>query len=199
MGTEGTIDIKFYTLKNICVVEFISDAGSYHLTKADINDKMYDQFIQVMIECLSKDKEEIKLGEDLTNEEAVKVWDRLIELEYESVTQLDNCANGTDERVKAVDNNLVAYKIRHKFTGLYSKGGEDDSKIWTKKGKTWSQLSHIKSHLSNLLYDTEWDDIQNSAVRVKKTDVYKDAEIVLMKEVKTFDMSELDRKRDEDD
>ena len=44
------------------------------------------------------------------------------------------------------------YKIRN-ASGLYSKGGM--SPIWTKKGKTWSGLQYIKSHLT-LYLDPSW-------------------------------------------
>ena len=41
---------------------------------------------------------------------------------------------------------MKLYKIRHKETGLYSKGGSYPS--WSKKGKTWSTLGHLKRHIA---------------------------------------------------
>ncbi|MEK3917198.1 hypothetical protein [Paenibacillus sp. FSL H7-0331] len=40
------------------------------------------------------------------------------------------------------------YKIRNKETGLFSKGGTDN--IWTKEGKSWSNIGHLKHHLNQL-------------------------------------------------
>jgi hypothetical protein len=37
------------------------------------------------------------------------------------------------------------YKILDKETGLYSKGGTFPN--WSKHGKTWNHLGHIKNHL----------------------------------------------------
>lgn len=39
----------------------------------------------------------------------------------------------------------MIYKIRNK-EGLYSTGGT--SPRWTKKGKSWSQLNHVRSHIT---------------------------------------------------
>ncbi len=43
------------------------------------------------------------------------------------------------------------YKIRNKLTGLYSNGGAYPR--WTKRGKTWNALHHVRAHLrSNSAY-----------------------------------------------
>lgn len=44
---------------------------------------------------------------------------------------------------------MKVYKIRHKITGLYSRGGS--SPFWNKKGKTWSTLGHLKRHIANVV------------------------------------------------
>lgn len=54
----------------------------------------------------------------------------------------------------------VIYKVRKKGTDLYSSGGS--SPRWTRKGKSWSNLGHVKTHLAQF----------NARV------VYRDAEIV---------------------
>jgi hypothetical protein len=41
------------------------------------------------------------------------------------------------------------YKIRNKETGLFSKGGSCGYNIWTKDGKSWSNIGHLKSHLNH--------------------------------------------------
>lgn len=50
---------------------------------------------------------------------------------------------------------MKAYKIRDKETGLFSRGGSSTYNIWSKVGKTWSNLGHIKNHLNHsfLLHD----------------------------------------------
>lgn len=41
--------------------------------------------------------------------------------------------------------NQKLYKIRDPATGLYSMGGVDPR--WTKKGKVWTNIGHLKNHL----------------------------------------------------
>jgi len=41
------------------------------------------------------------------------------------------------------------YKIRDKVTGLFSAGGSEPR--WTKKGRAWSSMVHLKSHIANLI------------------------------------------------
>lgn len=49
---------------------------------------------------------------------------------------------------------IKAYKIQDKVTGLFSTGGM--SPKWTKRGKTWSQLNHIKTHLKQFISDSSY-------------------------------------------
>lgn len=44
--------------------------------------------------------------------------------------------------------NSRMWKIRHKVTGLYSTGGTCPG--WTKKGKVWRMLGHLKNHLAQV-------------------------------------------------
>lgn len=41
---------------------------------------------------------------------------------------------------------MTFYKIRNKNTGLFSKGGQNPR--FTKNGKTWNNLGHVKTHLN---------------------------------------------------
>jgi hypothetical protein len=43
---------------------------------------------------------------------------------------------------------MFIYKIRNKRTGLFSSGGSYPR--WTKKGKVWRQLSHVRQHLDHV-------------------------------------------------
>lgn len=45
------------------------------------------------------------------------------------------------------------YKIRHKKTGLFSKGGvyvnaEGNNIFWNKNGKTWDNIGTLRSHIT---------------------------------------------------
>ena len=40
------------------------------------------------------------------------------------------------------------YKIRNKETGQFSRGGTWALGIWSKDGKSWSNIGHLKNHLS---------------------------------------------------
>jgi hypothetical protein len=44
---------------------------------------------------------------------------------------------------------MKIFKIRNKVTGLYSTGG--CSPRWTKKGKIWTTIGHLKSHIRQLV------------------------------------------------
>lgn len=43
------------------------------------------------------------------------------------------------------------YKIRNKETGLFSKGGTATWSLWTRGGKTWSNIGHVKNHIRHFL------------------------------------------------
>lgn len=44
------------------------------------------------------------------------------------------------------------WKIRNKETGQFSKGGSNDERwIWTKNGKTWSNIGHVKNHIRTFM------------------------------------------------
>lgn len=43
---------------------------------------------------------------------------------------------------------IKAWKIRNIETGEFSSGGTSAWRIWTKGGKTWTNIGHIKSHLT---------------------------------------------------
>lgn len=52
----------------------------------------------------------------------------------------------------------IYYKIRHRVTGLYSKGSSysnatGDNFYWTKSGKTWDTLGKLRAHITMHLRD----------------------------------------------
>lgn len=50
---------------------------------------------------------------------------------------------------------VTLYKIRHKVTGLYRMAGGGLPGRWSKTGKAWPSLGHVKLHLNLLRYDTK--------------------------------------------
>ena len=68
------------------------------------------------------------------------------------------------------------FKIRHKKTGLYSKGGayvnaEGNNSFWNKAGKTWDTLGKLRAHITshmNKYYGatdmTDWEVIEFKCV-----------------------------------
>lgn len=80
------------------------------------------------------------------------------------------------------------YKIRHKKTGRYSKGGtyvnaEGNNSYWSEKGgKTWDTLgklrSHITSHIDRYYGATDMSDWEVVVYRCVPTDVKPIHEIV---------------------
>lgn len=65
--------------------------------------------------------------------------------------------------------NTKLWKIRNKETGEFSKGGHNrEPYIWTKGGKTWSNIGHIKNHLRVFMHGDE----------LRKDYPYHNAEIV---------------------
>ncbi len=50
---------------------------------------------------------------------------------------------------------MKVYKIMDKDTGLYSTGGIDPK--WTKQGKTWNGMNHVKNHLRQFCEES-WPD-----------------------------------------
>lgn len=60
---------------------------------------------------------------------------------------------------------MKVYKIRDAETGLFSTGGT--STQWTKSGKTWSNIGHVKSHIRQY-------------ANVSGVMVYKNAEVVTL-------------------
>ncbi len=44
---------------------------------------------------------------------------------------------------------MVVYKIRHKSSGLFSKGGKMAPASWSAKGKNWNEIHHVHGHIRN--------------------------------------------------
>ena len=87
---------------------------------------------------------------------------------------------------------MKIYKIRNKETGLFSKGGSNTLNIWSKTGKSWSNIGHLKNHL-NLHCKYCWSEDPK-----KRSDYpYENAEIIELEfnfeECFKYDVEELSR------
>jgi hypothetical protein len=71
------------------------------------------------------------------------------------------------------------YKIRNKKTGLFSKGGSDGRDIWTKEGKSWSSLGHLKNHIALFIHgnkkagDYPYEDAEIIEIEVNYNNCFK--------------------------
>jgi hypothetical protein len=68
------------------------------------------------------------------------------------------------------------YKIRHKKTGMYSKGGMDANSFgrggaWNKSGKVWDTIGKLRSHLTSHLRVTDMSEWEVVVIETKITDV----------------------------
>jgi hypothetical protein len=79
---------------------------------------------------------------------------------------------------------MKIYKIRHKVTGLFSKGGI--SPFWSKKGKTWNTFGHLKRHLRAVF------EYRHNTQNVKDLENWEIIEIEVTENSKTFDQTPYD-------
>lgn len=84
------------------------------------------------------------------------------------------------------------YKIRDKSTGLFSKGGTSTYSIWSKDGKSWSNIGHVKNHLNQFIrsgsvsHDYPYDNAEIVEVEVNYDECFKtDVESLMTKIVKS--------------
>jgi hypothetical protein len=76
---------------------------------------------------------------------ATKIYTDLIKELNEAISILEK-QNGGSTKTKL-------FKIRNKETGEFSKGGHNSERfIWTKGGKTWTNIGHVKNHLRAFMY-----------------------------------------------
>lgn len=73
---------------------------------------------------------------------------------------------------------MKIYKIRRKSDGLFSTGGVSPS--WSKTGKTWNQIGHLKNHLNQFKDRYDYDFETKKHIRVDKIPkYYSDCEIIV--------------------
>ena len=54
------------------------------------------------------------------------------------------------------------FKIRNKETGLFSRGGTKPANIWSKEGKSWTNIGHLKNHLNQ--FTQGWHPYHNAEI-----------------------------------
>lgn len=92
------------------------------------------------------------------------------------------------------------YKIRNKETGKFSKGGSSSYNIWTKEGKSWSSLGHLKNHLhlfidykGDISKDYPYQNAEVIEVEIKYEQCFR-TDVNLITEQLSNDLAELDEK-----
>lgn len=80
----------------------------------------------------------------------------------------------------------IVYKIRNKDTGLYSNGLKGGKVNWSKKGRTWSEIGHVKSSISQAEnFKRRWDGgvhpYSNSELLVYKIEQISNVDVLDMK------------------
>lgn len=72
------------------------------------------------------------------------------------------------------------YKIRHKKTGLFSRGGSYGHGVWSKTGKSWGNIGHVKNHLNQYIskgvktHDYPYDDAEIIEIELDYDKCYKE-------------------------
>lgn len=191
--SEHKIKVDYHKLNNLILLIFSDSKNSFVLgknsTTSDLN--FFNSYFFL------KDIESAG-SLQFTRREVRKIWDTLINKNFEQITQLEDILNGTTNCSEKSDRGLFCFKIRDKKTRKYSKGGSSPNSIWTNQGKTWNQINHIKTHLNTLLYDTEYDYAAKAFKKIPKNlNPYKDAELVVLKEVKSLDIMNIEQVKDE--
>jgi hypothetical protein len=79
----------------------------------------------------------------------------------------------------------IVYKIRHKETGLFHKGGMirgdfNRRSNWSPTGKKWSKLGHVKLHINQSLkeYEKHEDEFEIVEYTFVEGDTYTPSEIL---------------------
>lgn len=70
---------------------------------------------------------------------------------------------------------IKVFKIRDIETGLFSTGGT--SPRWTKRGKSWSQINHVKNHLRQFCWSPK-DEAGHTNYKVVKNYIPKNWEVI---------------------
>lgn len=90
------------------------------------------------------------------------------------------------------------YKIRDKKTGLFSRGGSYGHGVWSKTGKSWGNIGHIKNHLNQYIdrgakaRDYPYEDAEIIEIELDYDKCYKE-------EVETLFNKQIENKKEAED
>jgi hypothetical protein len=168
------IGIDYSKLGNLLLVTFDVGGFKYCLASPPLLNEDYDELFKILalrVPDVSNVNRHIKVNKDAS----ALIWKDLLDLNYNRIHDLESVFNQ-----RTLDESLRAFKIRHKKTGAYSKGGSGGSFNWARKGKTWNLLGHLKAHFSS--------------IKKQNPDMpdYKDAEIVELGERRAVDIKDFE-------
>lgn len=158
------------TLDNLIIVVFVIGKDRHYLYKRYPQatcDEMISHVLNTIVPII--DEYELTNGDDITapfqiNEHCARdIWSELSKEGFSDTTFND------------YEKPQRTYKIRHKKTGQFSRGGAHG---WSKKGKVWSCISHLRSHLSQFSNNPQ---------------KYADCEVIVLKEEKRIDINDIDK------
>lgn len=118
-------------------IQQIENLIQYHENQLKEHLEFYksDRFIQSTMEGAT----------DYATKNATDIYNDLIGELRKAITILEKESKSTKTKL---------WKIRNKETGEFSKGGQN-SDPWTKGGKTWSNIGHVKNHLRAYMWGDE--------------------------------------------
>lgn len=198
MEEKITISIHISELLNdnrLYVIRFIENNNVFFLVKTFGSAKDHEKEKEEVINLFRSYQHSESLKQSFSIKFARDIWDLFIKRGYEQLTQLENIVNSTNESFSEIDLEIYGLKIRDKTTGLYSKGGTSPENIWSKNGKSWTKLSHLKSHvtmINNLYLSPFYKKIKGHTKKV-----YDNAEIVILRENKSISINDMKKVEDE--
>jgi hypothetical protein len=161
------VTILTATIDDVFIIEFVKGKSKHFLYKKfpDANsDEMLSNVLNVIVPIINNyvpETMQVNSHFEVNEHCARDIWGTLVE---------DGFVDTSFENYKKPQR---TYKIRSKETGQFSTGGSGG---WSKKGKSWSCLAHLKSHLS-----------QN----YRKD--YNNCEVIVLKEEKKFNLKDIDK------
>jgi hypothetical protein len=167
------VEISYSRLGSVIIVAFDRVGTKYCVASPPLETEDYSEIFNIFALRAPENSvvgQKIKIDQDASK----LIWKDLIDLGYKRVHDLESVFN---QRI--LDISLRAFKVRHKKTGSYSKGTQNGGSFnWSKKGKTWNVLSHLKAHFSSM--------------KKQNPDMpdYKDCEVVELGERRAIDIKD---------
>jgi hypothetical protein len=141
---SDNIEVSYTKLDNVMLVDFNFGNKKFCIASPPHEEGTESGLFQVLANRVPSQavSNTIELHKDIARD----IWSDLMNMGYQRMHDVESVLNQ-----RRVDDSFRAYKIRDKKTGLYSKGGAEGGKfLWSKKGKTWNQVNHLKAHLTQM-------------------------------------------------